>query len=645
METHKESDDEFLPLQGPVSSPSGKGEIPGCGSPSPSSPGIPTDQGHGICSWASLLSGGTSAGSQPEHPLEELTRQWAGKANPKLTIFAGGTFLILVEDDQQLHCITQKQAWRVGGRTLVTCHWQPSIAKGLQGELLEIDTQTRDINRGGFARIRVELPLSAPLPPEFQFVLKDSHTLAQPLVYEGKLRFCRLCGVDSHPPDKCPKCDSHGQGNFQHEAVKGKNSLKASTSSIGPIAQGEITHSCGRGSRWSDHRKFAQDTSNRSFANPEPAGPAGKRKRISLGKVEALADTSPPSQTSDFHTGVGEGIVSIQHVNIDSFFIFDTLINVYRLHINSGLLGSYATMYNADMCDGVFRYFHFWASRPQCKYLVQEAWSSRVFGCPLVRMIKKLEFTRSNLSSWARNCVGDISLCIKALRVELDKVQSIELASTDNDKNHEILIRKELQASLEDEDSLWRQRARVKWMAKGDRNTTYYQAIVKGCKTKNSLCALEHEGTRINNVNHIRSICKDFFDDLLGSEEGSGCCLTKKDDGPRLQDEDNATLLLPTTLDEVINSFLSTGRLVKKVNRNYIALIPKKEGLYRVDDLRPIALCNVLYKIISKFLSCRMKRCLQKVISKDQGAFFPERSITENIIFAHECIHSLEGLR
>ncbi|KAF3780332.1 LINE-1 retrotransposable element ORF2 protein [Nymphaea thermarum] len=40
-----------------------------------------------------------------------------------------------------------------------------------------------------------------------------------------------------------------------------------------------------------------------------------------------------------------------------------------------------------------------------------------------------------------------------------------------------------------------------------------------------------------------------------------------------------------------------------------------------------------------------MKGCLQKVISKDQGAFLPGRSITENIIFAHECVHSLEGMR
>ncbi|KAF3785522.1 putative ribonuclease H protein [Nymphaea thermarum] len=134
---------------------------------------------------------------------------------------------------------------------------------------------------------------------------------------------------------------------------------------------------------------------------------------------------------------------------------------------------------------------------------------------------------------------------------ELDKVQSLEMASTVNDMNYEKLLREELQASLEEEVNLWRQRARVRWLAEGDHNTAYYQAIVKSRRTKNSLSALEHERLRINDVNRIRSLCDDFFCALLSSEVGSGCCLNKRADHPRLLLEDNATLLLPATLDEV----------------------------------------------------------------------------------------------
>ncbi|KAF3785534.1 hypothetical protein EJ110_NYTH27607 [Nymphaea thermarum] len=125
------------------------------------------------------------------------------------------------------------------------------------------------------------------------------------------------------------------------------------------------------------------------------------------------------------------------------------------------------------------------------------------------------------------------------------------MASTVNDMNYEKLLHEELQASLEEEDSLWRQRARVRWLAEGNHNTAYYQAIVKSRRTKNSLSALEHEGMRINDAKHIRSICDDFFCALLSSEVGSGCCLNKRADCPRLLPEDNATLLLPATLDEV----------------------------------------------------------------------------------------------
>ncbi|KAF3774462.1 hypothetical protein EJ110_NYTH45596, partial [Nymphaea thermarum] len=305
-----------------------------------------------------------------------------------------------------------------------------------------------------------------------------------------------------------------------------------------------------------------------SFADLEPTGPAGKRKCVSHCQVEAPSDTAPPSQTNDFPTTGGEGNPSEQFTwsnnrlgaseilcRLDWGFInniwkaqwgsFTDLWILPRSTSDHSAL-KVSTSFTPNFANRFFQfiYFQFWASRPQCNYLVQEAWSSRVFGCPLMRVIKKLEITRSSLSSWARSCVGNISLRIKALRDELDKIQSLELASTISDKNYEILIHKELRASLEDEDSLWRQGAHVRWMAQGDRNMAYYQAIVKGRRMKNSLSTLEHEGTRINDVNHIRSICDDSLCARLGSEEGSGCYLNKMADGLRLLLEDNATLLL-----------------------------------------------------------------------------------------------------
>lgn len=71
-------------------------------------------------------------------------------------------------------------------------------------------------------------------------------------------------------------------------------------------------------------------------------------------------------------------------------------------------------------------------------------------------------------------------------------------------------------------------------------------------------------------------------------------------------------------------------------------LIPKKSELTGMGDLRPIALCNVTYKIISKVLANRLKPLLNMLISENQCAFVPNKLITYNIMLAFETQHYLK---
>jgi hypothetical protein len=59
-------------------------------------------------------------------------------------------------------------------------------------------------------------------------------------------------------------------------------------------------------------------------------------------------------------------------------------------------------------------------------------------------------------------------------------------------------------------------------------------------------------------------------------------------------------------------------------------------------DLRPISLCNVLYKVVSKLLANRLKIFLDKCVAEEQSTFVEGRSILDNALIAIEIIHALK---
>lgn len=145
---------------------------------------------------------------------------------------------------------------------------------------------------------------------------------------------------------------------------------------------------------------------------------------------------------------------------------------------------------------------------------------------------------------------------------------------------------------------------------------------------------------------------------------------------PKVNDNMNNTLLAPFSADEVMKALfdmhpskapgpdgytalffqkawpwigdeimaaalkiLNANGDVEKWNTTLITLIPKVENPSTPKDFRPISLCNICYKIVSRAITSRLRPVLHQVIDQSQSAFIPGRLITDNVIIGFECMH------
>ncbi|KAG8381263.1 hypothetical protein BUALT_Bualt06G0104300 [Buddleja alternifolia] len=96
------------------------------------------------------------------------------------------------------------------------------------------------------------------------------------------------------------------------------------------------------------------------------------------------------------------------------------------------------------------------------------------------------------------------------------------------------------------------------------------------------------------------------------------------------------------TLVETVQRFFSTGHLSKEMNAAYLIFIPKnnKHGPFEDrENFRPLTICNVAYKVISKIMNNRLRPLLDKTITPLQSAFVPNRSISDEATIVSEMVN------
>ena len=320
----------------------------------------------------------------------------------------------------------------------------------------------------------------------------------------------------------------------------------------------------------------------------------------------------------------------------------------------------------------IFRYDRRLRDNTKVKKIIEEVWETYTHLCVEAR----LNLCRKAICKWSKEHQINSRKAIENLKDELET--AMINPSPDEAYLHEINAK--LLQAYKAEEEFWRQRSRQVWLTLGDSNTEYFHAMSKGRKAKNRLSVLENdEGEPTFEEDQIAELICQYYEQLFTANQWMDSSLISSVLEPQISSKCNENLMKdPTPLEikealfaihpdkapgpdgfsasffqshwEVVGSsvvlevqrFFSTGVLPPTLNHTHIRLIPKTSDAKKVADYRPIALCNVLYKIISKLLSLRLKTVLDSIISENQSAFIPGRAITDNVLITHEMLHYLK---
>ena len=240
-------------------------------------------------------------------------------------------------------------------------------------------------------------------------------------------------------------------------------------------------------------------------------------------------------------------------------------------------------------------------------------------------------------------------------------------------------LQSDIHVLLDKEDLRWHQRARIDWLKFGDRNTKFFHVCANARRQRNFIGVIHDvQGVKKESTEGVKEAFVHYFSKLFTAGQVKDMtpylrhlsrCVTQDMNTELLRDftmeeirdalRQMAPLKAPgldglnacfyqtnwTILgDEVCKSVLSIlnyGIMPMGLNLTHITLIPKKKNPTNVTEFRPISLCNVMYKLISKTLANRLKRILTHIISPLQSAFILGRLITDNVLAAYETLHTM----
>lgn len=295
-----------------------------------------------------------------------------------------------------------------------------------------------------------------------------------------------------------------------------------------------------------------------------------------------------------------------------------------------------------------------WEREPEATQVIEEAWVVAGEKADLGDINKALAKVMTALRSWSRAKVKNVGRELEKARKKLAELIESNADRTvirnATDHMNELLYREEM---------LWLQRSRVNWLKDEDRNTKFFHSRAVWRAKKNKISKLRDANETVHSSTmKLESMATEYFQDVYTADPNLNPETVTRLIQEKVTDIMNEKLCEDFTEDEIsqaifqigplkspgpdgfparfyqrnwgtikadiigaVRRFFQTGLMPEGVNDTAIVLIPKKEQPVDLRDFRPISLCNVVYKVVSKCLVNRLRPILDDLVSVEQSAF------------------------
>eukprot|EP00253_Pinus_taeda_P022996 PITA_22996 len=273
----------------------------------------------------------------------------------------------------------------------------------------------------------------------------------------------------------------------------------------------------------------------------------------------------------------------------------------------------------------------------------------------------KLKEIKGKIKKWNKEEFGNIMEEKQKLEKEMEDIQQrIILEGRDEERSKEEgRIINQLEERRKQEEIMWRQKSRIKWLREGEMNTKFFHQAMIQNRQRNRIFSIKNaEGEREARGEAIEHICKEI-PRLITNEQNKALMRAatmeeveevvmnmKKGkapgpDGFTVEFYQAGWHFLGQEILEVVEESRKKQKIWPGINSTFLTLIPKSNKSEDAQGFRPISLCNVIYKIIATLIAKILKPLLPNIISPEQTGFVEGRQILDGLVVTQEMIHSL----